>query len=364
MAKAIQSKSKHKKAEMLPQQANKDVQKRVRKNKRKLTEANEQLKREIEARKQAELALQESRDNFSTLAENVHCGILLTAGDGVIVYTNQKYAEITGYTVSELMKFRPRELIHPPVLEKATQKYYKISGGKDVPVRYKARLVRKDGETIPIGVAESKTIWQGQPAVLAIIWDISDRKKTEELLRKAYGELDRRVQERTIELMQASEEIKNENKELLNNKLELQSANQELVDINKALSVLARNIDKSKQEAEMTIAKTITSKITTIVEGLRKENNLDSLQSGLEILAAQVQTLTEDLMNGLNLMVSLTPTEMQHATMIKNGLTSQDIANMLNISLHTAKTHRRNIRKKLNVRNSNTNLTSYLRSIM
>jgi DNA-binding CsgD family transcriptional regulator len=147
--------------------------------------------------------------------------------------------------------------------------------------------------------------------------------------------------------------------------LELQSANQELVDINKALSVLARNLDKTRQETEITIARTINSKIMPIVEDLRKANNLDSLQSGLGILAAQVQTLTDDLMNGgVNVMDSLTPTEMRYATMIKNGLTSKDIAKKLYISLHTAKTHRRNIRKKLNVRNSSINLTSYLRSIM
>ena len=101
-----------------------------------------------------------------------------------------------------------------------------------------------------------------------------------------------------------------------------------------------------------------------IVEDLRKAKSLESLQAGLDILAANVQTLTSDLTGGMNLMASLTPTEVRVATMIKNGLTSQEIADKLYISLHTVKTHRRNIRKKLNVKNSRINLATYLKSIM
>ena len=50
--------------------------------------------------------------------------------------------------------------------------------------------------------------------------------------------------------------------------------------------------------------------------------------------------------------------ELRIASMIKNGLTSQEIADLLHISLDTVKTHRRGIRKKLNLNNSNINLSS------
>ncbi len=356
--------SARKQAEKALRQAHKNVQKLVEKRTAELAEAIGQLKREIEERKQAEVARQESETNFRALAENANSGILLAAGEGVTVYANKMCAEITGYTVSEFMKISIRELIHPDELEKITERFYKRLAGEDVPARYESSLIRKDGETIPIEVAASKMIWQGQPAVMAIFKDISDRKRTEEKLKKAHDELERRVEERTLELVEASAEIEHKHKELLHHKLELQSANQELVDINKALSALARNLDKNRQEREITIAKTIISKIAPIVENLRKADTFDSLQSELDILTTHVQTITNDLMNGMNVMASLTPTEVQVATMIKNGLRTQDIAKKLYTSLHTAKTHRRNIRKKLNVRNSSINLTSYLRSIM
>ena len=60
----------------------------------------------------------------------------------------------------------------------------------------------------------------------------------------------------------------------------------------------------------------------------------------------------------------ITDQEMRVAVMVKNDLTSQKIANMLYISLHTVKTHRKNIWKKLNIQNSTVNLAFYLKSKM
>jgi len=50
------------------------------------------------------------------------------------------------------------------------------------------------------------------------------------------------------------------------------------------------------------------------------------------------------------------------ASMIKNGISSEEIARHLYISPSTVKTHRRNIRKKLNIHNSGMNLRAYLES--
>ena len=49
------------------------------------------------------------------------------------------------------------------------------------------------------------------------------------------------------------------------------------------------------------------------------------------------------------------------AVMIKGGFGSEDIARLLHLSPHTVKTHRRSIRKKLGIRNSKNDLSSYLK---
>ena len=115
---------------------------------------------------------------------------------------------------------------------------------------------------------------------------------------------------------------------------------------------------------EDTFAKAIHSILLPIIKDLHKANSSEGLRSGLDILSGQLRALSHDLTGDMNILTGLTPTEMRVAAMIKNGLTSQDLAQKLKISLHTAKTHRRNLRKKLNIHNSRINLTSYLQSIM
>jgi DNA-binding CsgD family transcriptional regulator len=53
--------------------------------------------------------------------------------------------------------------------------------------------------------------------------------------------------------------------------------------------------------------------------------------------------------------------ELRVAVMIKGGFGSKDTARLLHLSPHTVKTHRRSIRKKLEIRNSKINLSSFLK---
>jgi DNA-binding CsgD family transcriptional regulator len=84
----------------------------------------------------------------------------------------------------------------------------------------------------------------------------------------------------------------------------------------------------------------------------------------LDLLDTYIKDLTAGLTDGSVVATSLSPTELRIAAMVKNGLSSQAIAGQLHISLHTVKTHRKNIRKKLNIQKSGANLSSYLKSKM
>jgi DNA-binding CsgD family transcriptional regulator len=59
----------------------------------------------------------------------------------------------------------------------------------------------------------------------------------------------------------------------------------------------------------------------------------------------------------------LSPREMEVCRLIKNGMTSKEIAEALNLSLLTVYKYRELIRKKLRLVNDDTNLQSYLLSI-
>jgi DNA-binding CsgD family transcriptional regulator len=78
-------------------------------------------------------------------------------------------------------------------------------------------------------------------------------------------------------------------------------------------------------------------------------------------LAVYLNDLTPEMAKGHDIIISLSPMELRIAMMIKKGFSTDEIARLMCISPFTVKTHRRNIRKKLNIRNSDINLASYLK---
>jgi PAS domain S-box-containing protein len=133
--------------------------------------------RDISKRKQAEKALRESEENFRALAENANDGILIAVGEGEHAYANKHAAEITGYSVSELLKTTIKDLAHPDELKKIKERFRTILAGKPFQKHYETKIIRKDGKEVSIEVASATSIWQGQPADIVIIRDISQRNR-------------------------------------------------------------------------------------------------------------------------------------------------------------------------------------------
>lgn len=61
--------------------------------------------------------------------------------------------------------------------------------------------------------------------------------------------------------------------------------------------------------------------------------------------------------------LKLTPREIEICNLVKNGLTSKEIAALLKIALHTVEKHRRMARNKLDLGNKGINLRTYLHSL-
>lgn len=60
--------------------------------------------------------------------------------------------------------------------------------------------------------------------------------------------------------------------------------------------------------------------------------------------------------------LKLTPSEIQIANLVKQGMTSKQIAKMFNLSRRTIETHRKNIRDKIGLKSKKANLRTYLLS--
>ena len=115
---------------------------------------------------------------------------------------------------------------------------------------------------------------------------------------------------------------------------------------------------------EQKIARTILTKIIPIINDLKKRKALQKHIADIEVLSVYVKGLAPETEQYNKIFANLSATEMRIASLIKNGMSSQSISDALNISIETVKTHRKKIRRKLEIKNSDANLTSYLRSVM
>jgi PAS domain S-box-containing protein len=316
---------------------------------------------DITGRVKIENALRESETNFRAIAENANDGILIAIQRGEYVYSNRRASEITGYSIPELLTMSYKDLAHPDEINRVGDIFKNRIDGKSVQQSYETLITKKDKTNIPIEVTGAKTLWRGQSAIIVAIRDITLRKRFEEALGKINSELERRVEERTTELMDIAEKLEEKQRDLLRHKLDLEKANKEFVQTNTALSVLARNIDKKRDEVEKKIARTISAQIIPLIDEIKNDKLPEKSHVKLDVLAAYLNDLTPEAAKGHDIIISLSAMELRVAMMIKNGFSSDEIARLLYISPHTVKTHRRSIRKKLNIKNANINLSSYLR---
>jgi PAS domain S-box-containing protein len=128
--------------------------------------------------------LRESGESFRYLAENAHDGILICiANQGKFVYANKRAAEITGYSVDELIKACIKDVAHPDELGKMMWGYRRRLAGRETQRQYETIINRKDGTSVPVELTAAQTVWHGQLAVMAVARDITERKLAEEALR-------------------------------------------------------------------------------------------------------------------------------------------------------------------------------------
>ena len=137
--------------------------------------------RDITDRRRAERALLESENKFRDLVEKAMVGVYLIRR-GVFLYVNAKFADIHGYDDPEMMRgmvVRTRTFFEDiPPLE-GTEAWRR----EDDSHSRQFRIVRKDGKIRYVETYGRYTTYQGEPAVIGMIIDVTDRKNAEAALR-------------------------------------------------------------------------------------------------------------------------------------------------------------------------------------
>lgn len=147
------------------------------------TRLSKALQKEIEEHKTTTRKLRESEEKFRALAEQSVVGIYILM-DNRLQYVNPSMALTFGYTLAEMSVMTPPDLAHPEDKSMVTEKINRSLNGESDIIQYEFRGQTRDGDTIYLQSLICHFLFQGKPAVLGSMVDITEHKQSEsELLR-------------------------------------------------------------------------------------------------------------------------------------------------------------------------------------
>ncbi|MGA2938917.1 MAG: PAS domain S-box protein [Syntrophobacteraceae bacterium] len=307
--------------------------------------------RDITERELAETALRESEERYRILANNATDVIWTVDMNMRLTYISPSVTRLLGFRPEEAMARTMRQAFAPVSFETAMASFaeemaIEISGRGD-PGRTRIlelELIRKDGTTVLVEGNFSFLRDTAGKAVglLAMVRDITERRKAEIALISAKQELEVRVSERTAELVEQARALE---------------------ESNVALKVLLSHRDRDRKEIEDSITHNIRNLVFPHLERIGQ-----GVLSGeqLKNCSNEIKKILENVISpapGRLSSAGLSPTEVRIAEMIRSGKSNKEIADLLSISDGTVRKHREHIRKKLGLTNKKSNLQTFLHSL-
>ena len=269
--------------------------------------------------------------HFRTLVETMAEGMAMMDARGQIVFVNRRLTDITGYRSEDLVGRNVRDLVDPQTLAP----FEDLLAGRcrDRTRPFEMTWTGKDGHRNFIRLSPQPLFDEDNRfcGALAVVTDITAQKNTERIL--------------------------------VERERELQQKNAHLEEINTALQTLVKIREQDKAEIEETLVANIHQLVDPLLVRLKASGLSERQKSYVAILEANLhEVITPFTQQIATRYLELTPAEVEVANLVKHGRKSKEIASLLNISPRTVEMHRRNIRKKLGLRNQHANLRTFLLS--
>jgi len=140
---------------------------------------------DVTERKKTEDALKESEAKFRTLVEHSIIGVAIIQ-DGRYAYVNPRHAQMLGYTQDEMTSLESvLDIVHPDDVELVRENIRKRATGEVRDIRYRFRFLKKDGETVHVEAHGSTAEYNGRPAVIGSVLDITEQIRSGNALRES-----------------------------------------------------------------------------------------------------------------------------------------------------------------------------------
>jgi PAS domain S-box-containing protein len=161
---------------------NEELEGRVAERTMELTVANRNLTAEIAERRQVEEARKNLEIQYRLLFDNAGDGIMILDLQGHILKLNRIFCERLGYREEELLGKTPAQLDPPEYVPLVEERVALLRAeGRAL---FETAHCRKDGTIMPVEINCRRVEYDGSPALMSIVRDISERKRIEDELRK------------------------------------------------------------------------------------------------------------------------------------------------------------------------------------
>jgi DNA-binding CsgD family transcriptional regulator len=145
----------------------------------------------------------------------------------------------------------------------------------------------------------------------------------------------------------------------------LRKEKRKLEEANTALTVLLRRREADRRNLESDVVDNMRRLVAPVLDRLLKQALPERSRALIASLERRLSQLTQPFLRRMSALHSaLTPQEVEIATLIREGLSSKEIAHRLNLGITTVNFHRRNLRRKLGLRHSRRNLRAFLMDLV
>ncbi len=158
---------------------------------------------DITDHKRSESRLRESEERFRAIFEQAAVGVAqIETNTGRFYRVNQAYCDIVGYKQEEMTATTFMKITHPDDLQGDLDNMQKLVAGEIREFSMEKRYFRTDGSIVWVYLTVSPmwSIGEEPNYHIAVVEDITERKRAEEELQEAHDLLERRVEQRTAEL--------------------------------------------------------------------------------------------------------------------------------------------------------------------